>query len=174
MGDRLGSYDGAPKPTPSRSETSSPSAAGMTHAERVASAKERAQRRIAERMAAAGLKPSADSGETLQQRQERDKREREDRLRRAEEEEAKREAERQRRLADEASPAPPAAAVVATKAPAKKPPPPPSRKGRTDSAEQADSKKAEDAARAAEQFKADQRVLKEEQGAQGEERQRLE
>ena len=177
--DRLGSpgsYDGANKSLPSRSETSSPSFAGMTHEERVAAAKQRAQQRIAERMAAAGLRPSADSGETLQQRQEREKREREERLQRAEEEEAKREAERQRRLADETSPPPPsAAAAAATKAPAKKPPPPPSRKGRTDSAGQGDAKKAEEAARASEQVRVkEERALREEQEAQEAERQKLE
>ncbi|PGH04746.1 actin cytoskeleton-regulatory complex protein PAN1 [Polytolypa hystricis UAMH7299] len=153
------------------SASSSSSLAGLTHQERVASAKERAQKRIAERMAAAGLKPGVDAGETLLERQEREKREREERLKRAEEEDARREQERERRLAEEQAPAPPAA-----KPAGKKPPPPPSRKGRTDSAGQLEAKKAEEAARAAQakaEHDAKAQALRDEHEAQESESRRL-
>lgn len=148
---------------------------GNLHEDRVAAARERAQKRIAERMAAAGLKPS-DATETLQQRQDREKKEREDRLRKAEDEDAKREEERQRRLAEErgekpAAPAATAAPAAAPKSVGKKPPPaPPTRRGRTDSAGQADAKRAEDVA---EQTVREQ-AIREEQEAQEAETQRLE
>lgn len=113
-------------------------------------------------MAAAGLKPQVDASESLLQRQEREKKEREERLRRAEEEDARREQERQRRLADEQAPAP-----FNSKATGKKPPPaPPSRKGRTDSTGQADVRKAEEAAKAAQALadqEAKERALQEQQ-----------
>ncbi|KAL4781167.1 hypothetical protein BJX76DRAFT_23768 [Aspergillus varians] len=143
---------------------------GSTHEDRVAAARERAQRRIAERMAAAGLRPQSDATETLTQRQEREKRDREERLKRAEEEDAKREQERQRRIDDEQRPP----ITQATKPAGKKPPPaPPSRKGRTDSTGQADAKRAAEEAARAEQLAREQ-ALKEEQQAQGEETKRLE
>jgi hypothetical protein len=116
---------------------------GNTHEDRVAAARQRAQQRIAERMAAAGLKPS-DANETLVQRQEREKKEREERLKRAEEDDAKREQERQRRLAEEKG----GPSTAASKTVGKKPPPaPPTRRARTDSAGQADAKKADEVAR---------------------------
>ncbi|KAL3707932.1 actin organization and endocytosis protein [Talaromyces marneffei ATCC 18224] len=150
------------RPAALSSTGSSASLAGQTHEERVASARERAQRRIAERMAAAGLKPSTDSGDTLLQRQERERKEREERLKKAEEEDAKREQERQRRLADERTPAP-----AAAKAAGKKPPPaPPSRKGRPDS--QAESRAAEEETTIKEQ------AIREEQEVQEAEIKRLE
>ena len=61
---------------------------------------------MAERLAALGLKPPLKSGESTHQRQERETKEREDRLRQAEQEDAKRENERQQRLADEQPSAP--------------------------------------------------------------------
>ncbi|KAK2750091.1 actin organization and endocytosis protein [Myotisia sp. PD_48] len=143
--------------TPPRSTSQSPSIVGNTHEQRVAAARERAQKRIAERMAAAGLKP-ADAGESFMERQEREKQEREERLRRAEEEDNRREQERLRRLESEQTPVP-----VPIKATSKKaPPPPPSRKAKGDS-DQPDSRKAEQEA-----------ALKQEQEAQGAERERLE
>ncbi|KAJ9209653.1 hypothetical protein DTO166G4_8742 [Paecilomyces variotii] len=155
------------RPSPAPSASSTGSLTGNTHEDRVAAAKARAQQRIAERMAAAGLKPHTDAGETLLQRQEREKREREERLRKAEEEDAQREKERQRRLADERSPAPSAAKPVG-----KKPPPaPPSRKGRTDSTGHADAQAAR-AAQAEQEGK--ERAIKEEQQAQEAERKQLE
>lgn len=161
----------AARPSPV-SASSSSSLTGLTHEERVASAKERAQKRIAERMAAAGLKPQFDSGETLLQRQEREKREREERLRRAEEEDAKREEERQRRLASERGEKPPSPKPAGKKPP---PPAPPSRKGRTDSAGQAEARKAEEAAKVAQaEQEAREQALRQEQEAQEAETKRLE
>ncbi|KAJ5166603.1 uncharacterized protein N7482_005384 [Penicillium canariense] len=159
----------AARPAMPSSTGSSGSMPGNTHEDRVAAARERAQKRIAERMAAAGLKPS-DSSESLSQRQERERREREERVKRAEEEDAKREAERQRRLAEERGG--PAPAPAAPKAAGKKPPPaPPTRRARTDSADQADAKKADEAAR--EQAVREQ-AIKEEQEVQEAETKRLE
>ncbi|KAJ5702854.1 Actin cytoskeleton-regulatory complex protein PAN1 [Penicillium malachiteum] len=163
----------AARPSMPPSTASSGSGVGNTHEDRVAAARERAQKRIAERMAAAGLKP-ADATETLQQRQAREKKEREERVRRAEEEDAQREQERQRRLAEERGvPAPAPAAAAAPKAAGKKPPPaPPTRRARTDSAGQADAKKAEEAGKA--EQAAREQAIKEEQEAQEAETQRLE
>ncbi|OAL70070.1 actin cytoskeleton-regulatory complex protein PAN1 [Trichophyton violaceum] len=157
-----------PSPEP-RSSSQSPSLAGTTHEQRVAAARERAQRRIAERMAAAGLKP-ADAGESFMERQEREKREREERRLRAEEEDAKREQERQRRLESEQAPAPPPAKA----GPKKAPPPPPSRKARSDSAEQIETKKAEEEALAIRAKEEQEAALRQEQQAQEAETEQLE
>jgi len=141
---------------------------GTTQQDRIALAKERAVRRIQDRMAAAGIK-TGDAAETLLQRQEREKREREERLKKAEAEDAKREQERQQRLANEGITPPSEPKIVG-----KKPPPPPSRKGRQDSTDLADKKAVEDAVKvkgeeeAARQLKAEQeaeRQLKVEQEA---------
>ncbi|KAL4992493.1 actin cytoskeleton-regulatory complex protein pan1 [Aspergillus falconensis] len=158
------------RPSPPAS-VGSTGAAPLTHEDRVAAARERAQRRIAERMAAAGLKPQTDAIETLTQRQERERREREERVKRAEEEDAKREQERQRRIVEEQRPPPTQAAKPAGKKP---PPAPPrgSRKNRTDSTGQADAKKMAEEAAKAEQLAREQ-ALKEQQQAQ-EETKRLE
>jgi hypothetical protein len=153
----------AARPSMPQSVDSSSSLPGNTHEDRVAAARERAQRRIAERMAAAGLKPN-DTTETLAQRQEREKKEREERVRRAEEEDAKREQERQRRLADERG----GPSAAAPKTAGKKPPPaPPTRRARTDSTGQADAKKGEDSA-------IREQAIKEEQEVQEAETKRLE
>ncbi|KAG9783896.1 hypothetical protein KCU88_g2967, partial [Aureobasidium melanogenum] len=156
------------RPAPSTASPSSPVTAGMSHQDRIASAKEKALRRIQERMAAAGLKPAGETGETAQQRQEREKQERAERLRKAEAEDAKREAERQQRLANEgvAPPSPKAA---------KRPPPPPTRKTRQDSADHSD-RKAE-AAEATARAKAEEEAaaqIRAEQEAQQHEREQLE
>ncbi|KAJ6121759.1 hypothetical protein N7512_004224 [Penicillium capsulatum] len=157
----------ASRPAMPPSTGSSGSIPGNTHEDRVAAARERAQKRIAERMAAAGLKPS-DSSETLVQRQEREKKEREERVKRAEEEDAKRDQERQRRLAEEQR----GPSTTASKPVGKKPPPaPPTRRARTDSAGQADAKKAEEAAK---EQAAREQAIKEEQEAQEAETKRLE
>ncbi|KAJ5088221.1 hypothetical protein N7456_011837 [Penicillium angulare] len=159
-------------PTPTGSSGSVPASTGNTHEDRVAAARERAQKRIAERMAAAGLKP-ADAGETLQQRQDRERKEREERVRRAEEEDSQREQERQRRLAEERGGPAPSSAAAAPKPAGKKPPPaPPTRRARTDSAGQADAKKAEEAGKA--EHAAREQAIKEEQEAQEIETHRLE
>ncbi|KAE8378234.1 hypothetical protein BDV26DRAFT_292459 [Aspergillus bertholletiae] len=140
-------YDEAPatRPSPPPSTGSTGSLPGSTHEDRVAAARERAQKRIAERMAAAGLKPHNNTAETLLQRQERERKEREDRLKQAEEEDARREQERQRRLAEEQG----SSMAHPVKPTSKKPPPaPPSRRGRTDSAGQVEAKRvAEESAK---------------------------
>ena len=99
-----------------------------TAEDRAAFIKQQAEQRMAERLAALGLKPPIKSGESNQQRQERETKERQQRLRQAEAEDAKREQERQQRLADE-QPIP----HIATNTTSKKPPPPPARKTRFDS-----------------------------------------
>jgi actin cytoskeleton-regulatory complex protein PAN1 len=157
----------APQPTGSSSSLTT----GTTHQDRIASAKEKALRRVQDRMAAAGIKPATESGgESLQQRQEREKREREERLKRAEAEDAKREQERQQRLANEGVTSPSSSA----KATGKKPPPPPSRKGGQDSADLSAPKKvAQTATKAKAEDEAAQEI-KAEQKAQAAERRQIE
>ena len=131
-------------PTPT-APTAVPASSGTyssykTAKDRAAFIKQQAEQRMAERLAALGLKPPSKTGESAQQRQERESREREDRMRQAEAEDTKREQERQRRLDDERTSPPPS-----LKPAAKKPPPPPSRKTRADSASQrADAKRKAD------------------------------
>ena len=151
----------AAHPTSSSSSSSSLTT-GATHQDRIASAKEKALKRIQDRMAAAGIKPASEAGgETLQQRQEREKQEREERLKRAEAEDAKREQERQQRIASEGA----TPSSSSTKPAGKKPPPPPSRKGRQDSVDITNEKRVADAATkakadedAAQEIKAEQRA----------------
>ncbi|EXJ79141.1 hypothetical protein A1O3_08642 [Capronia epimyces CBS 606.96] len=154
------------RPAPTTTLSSSSLTAGQSQQDRIASAKEKALRRIQERMAAAGLKPAGETGETLQQRQEREKQERAERLRKAEAEDAKREAERQQRLASEGV-APPSPKAV------KAPPPPPTRKTRQDSADTSDRKAAEASIRAKAEEEAGAQIRAEQQ-AQEQERRRLE
>jgi hypothetical protein len=110
-----------------------------TPEDRAAYIKQQAEQRMAERLAALGIKAPTKPGETSQQRLDREKAERAAKLRQAEEEDAKREAERQARINEEQSISapPPAARTIVEQettpiptAPqsAKKPPPPPSRK----------------------------------------------
>jgi len=133
-----------PAATPTSTGSSSYSSF-KTGEDRAAFIKAQAEQRMAERLAALGLKPPTKPGESAQQRQEREKKEREDRLRQAEAEDNKREQERQRRLADEQV-SPPSA----SKSSGKKPPPPPTRKSRAGSTDQVEvKKKAEDDARKA-------------------------
>ncbi|KAK3302472.1 actin cytoskeleton-regulatory complex protein PAN1 [Chaetomium strumarium] len=94
-----------------------------TPEERAAFIKQQAEQRMAERLAALGIKPPVKPGETAAQRMERERAERAAKLRQAEEEDARREAERQARLAEEQGVPPPA--PQAPKVEAKKPPPPP-------------------------------------------------
>ena len=133
--------DAASRPEPPR-QTSSFSST-MSHQDRIASAKEKALKRIQDRMAAAGIKTASDSGETSQQRQSREKQEREDRMKRAEAEDARREQERQHRLAGEGVEPP-----STPKSASKRPPPPPVRKSRQDSTDMPDRKAIEAAAKA--------------------------
>lgn len=113
--------------------TTAPAAAGGSYSsyktpeERAAFIKQQAEQRMAERLAALGIKAPTKPGETAAQRMERERAERAAKLRQAEEEDARREAERQARLAEEQGVPPPAAAqtAAAPKADTKKPPPPP-------------------------------------------------
>jgi len=132
-----------------------------TPEERAAFIKQQAEARMAERLAALGLRPPVKAGESAQQRQEREKREMEEKRRKAEEEDARREEERQRRLNEE-SIAPP----VAAKPSGKKPPPPPaSRKQKADHHEVEVKKFEHDAA---------EKALREQQEAEQAERKRME
>ncbi|KAG9991381.1 hypothetical protein KCU78_g19751, partial [Aureobasidium melanogenum] len=72
-----------------------------TAEDRAAFIKQQAEQRMAERLAALGLRAPTKPAESAQQRQERERKEREDRLRQAEQEDARREEERQQRLAGE-------------------------------------------------------------------------
>ena len=135
-----------------------------TAEDRAAFIKQQAEQRMAERLAALGLKPPTKAGESNQQRQEREMRERQERVRQAEAEDIKREQERQQRLADE-QPTPPINVTPATK----KPPPPPSRKSRTDSTGQRTEakRKADEAAAQAEvEQRAKEQAIKDQQRAQ--------
>jgi hypothetical protein len=155
------------------SQRSTPTPGGAssykTPAERAAFIKQQAEQRMAERLAALGLRAPAKAGETPEQRAEREKKEREDKLRQAEEEDAKREQERQRRLEGEST-APPAPSKAAGKKPA--PPPPASRKNKADVA-QHDVQQADAESKRAENEIAEQ-ALREQQEAQEAETKRME
>jgi hypothetical protein len=124
----------------STSRTATPTSAGggsyssyKTPEERAAFIKQQAEQRMAERLAALGIKAPSKPGETTAQRMERERAERAAKLRQAEEDDARREAERQARLAEESGAPPPAQSDN------KKPPAPPSRKG-----PKADDRRAEE------------------------------
>lgn len=157
------SQDTTPRPTAPAAASGGSYSQYRTAEERAAYIKQQAEQRMAERLAALGIK-SAKPGESAEQRAERQKKEAEERLRKAEEEDAKREAERQRRAADEGT-APP----VTSKA---RPPPPPSRKNKADVAAH-DVAQAEAEAKRAEQEIAE-RAIREQQEQQAAERRRLE
>ena len=161
-----GDLPSRPAPPPATGSSSSLTA-GQSHQDRIATAKEKALKRVQERLAAAGIK-TGDTGETLQQRQERERKEREDRVKKAEAEDAKREQERLQRLAKEGGTSP-----SSSKSVGKKTPPPPSRKGRQDSADLGDKKAAEAAAKAKAEEEA-ARELRAEQEAQEAQRKQLE
>jgi hypothetical protein len=144
-------YDSPSAKADAPARTATPSSGGSyasykTPEERAAFIKQQAEQRMAERLAALGIKAPVKAGETPQQRAEREKREREEKLRQAEEEDARREEERQRRLNDESG-APPVITKGSGKKPA--PPPPASRKNKVDVAQhdvnqaEAESKRAE-------------------------------
>ncbi|KAF2725533.1 hypothetical protein K431DRAFT_342974 [Polychaeton citri CBS 116435] len=116
-------------PPSSQTSTGGSYSTYKTAEERAAFIKQQAEQRMAERLAALGLKPKGAVGETAAQRAERERKEREDRLRQAEAEDKRREEERQRRLQGE-SVAPPSPNAAAGKA---KPPPPAPRKNRSES-----------------------------------------
>lgn len=121
-----------PRPVSSPPRSATPSSGSSyssfkTAEERATFIKQQAERKMAERLAALGLQPPTRSniGETTQQRMERERKEKEVRLRQAEEEEAQREQVRQQRLADEQIKPPSSAS-------SKKPPPPAPRKPKND------------------------------------------
>ncbi|KAL7946194.1 hypothetical protein V8C42DRAFT_352529 [Trichoderma barbatum] len=146
----------------SRTATPSSTAGGGSYSsyktpeERAAFIKQQAEQRMAERLAALGIKAPTKSGETAAQRIERERSERAAKLRQAEEEDARREAERQARLAEEQGIPPPAAEEPQSAA--KKPPPPPSRKGgKAESADRDAAAKAAEEERLAREHEQQQR-----------------
>lgn len=149
------------------------SSSSFSTQDRVSAAKEKALKRIQERMAAAGLKPAGDVGESATQRAEREKREREERVKAAEAEDARREQERQQRLANEGVAPAPASAQAASPKANKKPPPPPVRKSRQESNDFGDRKAAEASARAKAEEDAAREIRAEQEAAEAE-RKRLE
>lgn len=170
--DRRAEHDRAPvRAEPSRTESSarhespappsrteSPASAGggsyssyKTPEERAAFIKQQAEQRMAERLAALGIKAPTKPGETSAQRMERERAERAAKLRQAEEEDARRDAERQARLAEEQGVPAPVPDAESPKAAAKKPPPPPSRKATRTDDQAAAAKKAEEERLAKEQ-----------------------
>lgn len=167
--------------TPAPAAAAAPAPAGgssyasyKTAEERAAFIKQQAEQRMAERLAALGIKaPVKGGGETPAQRIEREKKEREDRLKQAEAEDARREQERLARLEGE-SIAPPvpsggdAAAAGAVNGKAKPPPPAP-RKNRSESLQSNENSWA-----AAEGKKAEQAALKVQEAALVQETQELE
>ena len=169
---RDSSHDLTPTRNDRKTESPKPAAAPAaggsyssykTAEDRAAFIKQQAEQRMAERLAALGLKPATKSGESVQQRQEREAKERQDRVRQAEAEDAKREEERQRRLADELPSAPEFGK------PGKKPPPPPTRKNRADSAAQraeAKRKDDEDALKARAEQEGKEQAIKDQQRLQ--------
>jgi actin cytoskeleton-regulatory complex protein PAN1 len=127
-------YDSAASTPGTATPKAAPAAAGGSYSsyktpeERAAFIKQQAEQKMAERLAALGIKAPTKPGESTAQRMERERAERATKLRQAEEEDARRESERQARLADEQGV--PAPAVASPKGDAKKPPPPPSRVNR--------------------------------------------
>ncbi|CAD0039002.1 unnamed protein product [Aureobasidium pullulans] len=140
-----------------------------TAEDRAAFIKQQAEQRMAERLAALGLRAPTKPGESAQQRQERERKEREDRLRQAEQEDARREEERQQRLAGE-SIAPPTAEKSLGK---KAPPAPAPRKNRGDSVGKQEEQQAKAEAQRFEQQQMEQ-AIKEQQSAQASETRELE
>jgi hypothetical protein len=147
----------APSTAPSAVSSGPSYSSYRTAEERAAYIKQQAEQRMAERLAALGIKPMK-VGESPQERADRERKEQEERLRKAEEQDAQREQQRQRKLDDEQITPP-----VLGK-PAKKPPPPPSRKGATSSS----------ALPAVNDVKKVEQELRAEQDAQESERLRLE
>ena len=147
-----------PAPTSTPQTTGSSYSSYKTAEERAAFIKQQAEQRMAERLAALGLKaPSKSGGESSTQRADRERKEREDKLKQAEEEDAKREQERQARLQGE-SVAPPSPAGGKAK-----PPPPAPRKARSESVTSEQSQADAEKQRAENQIR--EQALKEQQVA---------
>jgi hypothetical protein len=123
-----------------------------TPEDRAAYIKQQAEQRMAERLAALGIKAPSKGGESTQQRIEREKNERAAKVLQAEEEDNRREAERQARLNEEQGiPPPTAAPAVPEPRGSKKPPPPPTRKAAKSDASE---RRAEEEQRVLEEQKA--------------------
>ncbi|KAL1889524.1 hypothetical protein Cpir12675_005765, partial [Ceratocystis pirilliformis] len=113
-----------------KTSSPAPSAGGSyssyeTPEQRAAFIKQQAEQRMAERLAALGIKAPTKPGESAAQRIERERAEREAKLRQAEEEDSRREAQRQARLAEEQGVPVPVEPVEEPKQEPKKAPPPP-------------------------------------------------
>lgn len=127
--------------------TTTPTAGGSysaykTPEERAAFIRQQAEQRMAERLAALGIKAPTKPGETAAQRMERERAERAAKLRAAEEEDARRDAERQARIDHEMGvPAPAASPRSEGK---KAPPAPPSRKAAPKADDGAAGRRAEE------------------------------
>lgn len=132
-----------------------------TAEERAAFIKQQAEQRMAERLAALGIRAPAKGGNAAQQKDESQQKDREERLRQAEAEDARLEQERQQRLAGEQV-TPPAAAN--NKTGKKAPPAPPSRTARTDSSGHLRKQSDAEAKRAENEIAS--RALKDQQEAQ--------
>ncbi|KAL5624817.1 hypothetical protein BROUX41_004877 [Berkeleyomyces rouxiae] len=118
---------------PTKTSSPAPSAGGSyssyeTPEQRAAFIKQQAEQRMAERLAALGIKAPSKPGESAAQRMERERSEREAKLRQAEEEDSRRESQRQARLAEEQGVPTPAEPQEPKQEPKKAPPPPAARK----------------------------------------------
>ncbi|POS87016.1 hypothetical protein EPUL_003605, partial [Erysiphe pulchra] len=122
--DKISSPIQTPTSSPAASHTVTANAQYKTSEDRAAYIKQQAERRMAERLAALGIKAPTKPGESTQQRLEREKNERALKLRQAEEEDAKREAEQKSRFNEHQNDI----MSSGSKGPIKVPPPPPSRK----------------------------------------------
>jgi len=160
---------GTSAPTPQT--TGSSYSSYKTGEERAAFIKQQAEQRMAERLAALGIKAPAKSGESAAQRAERERKQRDDKLRQAEEEDAKREQERQTRLRGE-SVGPPSSAGPASPSAKPKPPPPAPRKARSESVTNEQSQADAEKKRAEVQIK--EQALKEQQEGMAGERKEME
>ena len=161
------------------SSTATPQTTGSSYSsyktaeERAAFIKQQAEQRMAERLAALGIKAPAKGGETAAQRADRERKERGDRLKEAEAEDARREEERQARLQGEGvEPPSPAAASAASPLGKGKPPPPAPRKSRSESAASEQSQADFEKKRAETQIK--EQALKEQQQAMANETKEME
>lgn len=113
-----------PSPNSAASQTVAANTQYKTPEDRATYIKQQAEKRMAERLAALGIKAPTKPGESTQQRLEREKNERALKLRQAEEEDAKREAEQKARLNEHQNDI----ITSGSKSTIKVPPPPPSRK----------------------------------------------
>lgn len=157
--------------TKSAANSSASYSSYKTAEDRAAFIKQQAEQRMAERLAALGLKAPSKTNDGTQRKQHREGADRQQRMREAEEEDTNREEERQRRLAEEQPTAPPATRPV------KKPPPaPPVRKARADSAGKRNSlNKAEDSAQVARaEQEGMEKAIKEQQEVQASETKAIE